>query len=91
MFVACPATIGIPNIQSLNRKLILALVHALKAINSDKNELVSIICWRLLYHIIGAQFMNMRYPVCDLLVFLLAACDASTNAVVVTVRPISLG
>ena len=69
----------------------MASVHAFKAISSDKNELISTVCWRLLYHIIGARFMNTRYPVCDFLVFLLAVCDASTNAVVVTGRTLGLG
>ena len=90
-FVAWLSGIGIPNIRSLNRRCSMASTHTQRAMNSLENALDSTVCCLLLCHRIGDQFMNMTHPACDLRVFLLAACEASTNAVVCTGRPRGLG
>ena len=83
--------IGTPDIHSLNLNAAMCSIHVFIAINSLENELDSTVFCLLLYHIIGALLTNIINPVCDLLVTLLAACDASTKAVVVTDLPLGLG
>mmetsp|Transcript_18951 Transcript_18951/g.26748 ORF Transcript_18951/g.26748 Transcript_18951/m.26748 type:complete len:366 (+) Transcript_18951:303-1400(+) len=55
------------------------------------NALVSSVFWRLDFQMMGARLTNMMHPVCDLLVFLLAANDASQKAVVTSACPLGLG
>ena len=89
--VGSPRGSGTPKHRSLKRRCSMASRHALSAINSAENVLVSTLCCLLLYHTTGARLRNTTYPECDRLVTLFAACDASTNAVVVTVCPLVTG
>ena len=57
----------------------------------DENALSSTVFYLLLYHNIGVQSMKIAYLVCDLLFFLFAAWDVSTNAVVMTGLPLEIG
>src|SRR5210317_1750216 len=82
---------GIPNILNLYLRCTISSTHAFIAINSDPNVLASIVFCFLLYQITGARFTNIMYPECDLLVFLFAACDASTYAQVSTGLPLGKG
>ena len=59
--------------------------------NSLEKVLDSTVFWCLLYHTMGARFTNNMNPVWDQRVILLAACDASTKAVVSTGRPLASG
>jgi hypothetical protein len=68
-----------------------ASVPARRAINSEPKVLDSTVCCLLLYHKIGALSTKNKKPVCDLRVFLLATCKASTNSVIVTGRPLGRG
>ena len=69
----------------------MASIHDLMARNSlEKAEHSTVLCF-LLNQTIRAQLMNKRYPVCDLLVTLLAVWEASTNAVVDTTLPLGGG
>ena len=62
-------------------------MHFFIAMNLLENLLASTVCCLLLYHKIVALLINMMNPVCNLLVFLLAAWNASTNAVIVIDLP----
>ena len=55
--------------------------------NSLEKVLDSTVFCRFEYQMTGARLMNMTNPVCDLRVTLLAACDASTNTVMVIGLP----
>ena len=61
------------------------------AINSEENVLASTVFYLLLYHNIGARFRNITQPVCNFLVSLFAACDASTKPVDTTGLPLGAG
>ena len=90
VWAASSSNIGIPNIRNLNCIAWIS-TQTFRAMNSDPNALVSTVCCLLEYHIVGVQFMNIMKPEWDLRVFLLAACDVSTNAVTVTGRPWGFG
>ena len=59
--------------------------------NSLENVLDSKAFCPLLCHDMGALLTNKMKPEWDLLVFLFAACEASTYAVVDTCRPLHSG
>ncbi len=76
---------------NLKRKCSMASRDTLSAIKSAENALVSTVCGRLLYYTIGARLRKTTYPVCDRLRTLFAACDALTNAFVVSLLPWGYG
>ena len=84
-------SIGTPNIRSLYLKPCTPSNNVLKAINSEEKVLDSTVFCLLLYHNIGALLINIIYPVCDHRVTLLAACEVSPYAVIVTARPRGCG
>jgi len=84
-----PFGMGIPKHLNLNCRCSMASKHAFSAMNSAENVLVSTVCCRLLYQTTGARLRKTTNPVCDRRVFLFAACDASTNAVMI--RPLPRG
>ena len=57
------------------------------AMNSLEKVIDSTVFCRFQYQMTAVRLMNMTNPVCDLRVTLLAACDASTNAVMVIGLP----
>ena len=91
MLVTHPSIMSIPNILSLNLAYASHSTTAFRAINSKENVPYSTLCCWLLYHNMGSQFINRRYPVCDFLFFFFSAWDASTNYVIVTGIPLGFG
>jgi hypothetical protein len=78
-WVGSPLGSGMPKHLNLNRICSIAIRHTLSAMNSNENVLVSTVFCRLLYHMTRAQLRNTTYPVCDLLVTLLASHMRSIN------------
>ena len=72
-------SIGIPNMRSLEHTTLMCSTAVLMVINLLPNVLVSTVFCHLLYQTIGAQFKNMRIPVCDLHVTVFDAWSASTK------------
>ena len=73
-------SMGIPNMHNLLHTASMCSTAILMAINSLPNVLVSTVFCRLLYQTIGAQFKNMRIPVCDLRVTVFDAWSTSSTA-----------
>ena len=79
-------SMGIPNMHNLLHTASMCSTAILMAINSLPNVLVSMVFCRLLYQTIGAQFKNMRIPVCDLRVTVFDAWSTSTKQWLDTAR-----
>ena len=82
---------GIPSMRSLKRSAVMCYTQALADINSLQKLLASTVFYLFIYGMMGDLFKKMINPVWPLRVTLLAAWDAPTYEVVLTVTPIVSG